>query len=558
MREDLRVPVAVASDDASRHRSRWRTVRARTKAAAPLIAAALCAYAVLNLSTLWPHLSLMWKASPVSVIAYLLLYAVAGVSFGALLMSLHRYLLLGAVVLLVVIVTTNRLAMELLDLKVVNQQSAEWLLWEMREARNAVDQFSAPFARNLAISIASLVPMVCVARVARARFREQLKSVPVAVGAAFLYMASGLALYHGFKPYIPVESNLLVYGAGVILQPSPDIPSVDMQPAGPPEVDQVILVVDESVTYEAYVTQLRAGWSSWDGIDFGEAASLGNCSASTNSMLRWGLRAKQMLAGADPRLTPTIWSYARAAGYETILIDGQRSGSYQNYMRGKEAALIDRQIGIDEGFDTDLVIARVLHELMEQPGRRFVYINKRGSHFPYSRRYPLDRFPGATTAEEHHALAVWYTSGAFLDIALKDAALGRALVLYTSDHGERFGEGSPHCNAVPVWQESSVPLVLLTGNTTLARQARAAAAVLKDRASHEQIFATLIHAMGYDLRAAETEYGSSLLTARAPQRYFHVLANPVPTKKRQKTVIEFSHFPHRPPQSGAARSMAAD
>ena len=505
-----------------------------------------CSYMLLNVSTLWPHVAVLWRSSAVTFVAfYFFLYAVSAISFGVLLMSLKHYLLVAALALLVVIVTTNHLAREMLDLKVVNEQSAEWLLSETGEAADAVRAFFAPFARNLAFSVASLVPAVCVARLARRRFRAQLRPVPLFLGALLAYGLTGVTVHRYFKPYIPIESNLVLYGAAFVLKPSPDVPPVDMKPVQPPEVAKIILVVDESVTYGAYVTQLRGKWARWNGVDFGEAASLGNCSGSSNSMLRWGFRATRMLAGEDPRLAPTVWSYAHGAGYETFLIDGQRGGSYQNFMRGKEAALIDHRVGVSNGFDTDRRIAELLHTLMLEPGKRFVYINKRGSHFPYTNGYPADRFPNARTREQQHAVAVRYSTQGFLDTALSNVPRGDILILYTSDHGQRFSGGSPHCNPAPTWQESSVPLLMLTGNEPLAQRAAAAATLLKDRASHEQIFATLLAAMGYDLRAAEAEYGSSLLSASVPQRYFHVRANPVPTDRRGITVDEFSHFPHR-------------
>jgi len=261
-----------------------------------------------------------------------------------------------------------------------------------------------------------------------------------------------------------------------------------------------------------------------------------------------------MLAGEDPRLAPTIWSYGHAAGFETWLIDGQRNGSYQNFMRRKEAKLIDHLIGVDEGPYTDDAIARLLSNTLRKPGKRIIYVNKRGSHFPYTSTYPQEKYPGARTPEQHYARSVQHSSQRFLDLMLEGVSLQRTLVLYTSDHGEQFGEGSPHCNIKPHWQETSVPLVLLTGNPLVSEPARAAAAVLKNRAGHEQLFATMLFGMGYDLSAAEQEYGTSLLSPHAPQHYYFVAGNPIPSSRQQITVSQFTHFPHRSPQQTAVAS----
>lgn len=533
-----------------------RRLLAGARLLAPWILAAIAAYALLNSSVLVPRVSRLWQMSHPLLPLYLLLYAATGVSLAALLMSLHRYLLPFACLLLVVIVTTNAVARDVLDLKAVNEQTAEWLFWEIGEASNAASAFRGTITRHLALAVALLIPMVWVARAARRRLPAFVKSLPFMFGAAFAYAGSGLAIHHYFNPYIPVESNLLVFGAKLLLQSSPDVPPANVAPVRDPPVERIVLVIDESVTYDAYVTHLKEQYARWNPVDYGEAASLSNCSAAANSMLRWGFNAKSLLSGEDPRLAPPIWAYARAAGFETWLIDGQRNGAYQNFMRAKEAQLIDHHTGVDEGVYTDAAIARKLSALLRQPGRRIVYVNKKGSHFPYPERYPQEKYPGAQTTEEHYAKSVQHTSQRFLDVALAGVPLRGTLIIYTSDHGETFGEGSPHCNRNPLWQEASVPLVLLAGDAALADQARNAALVLHNRAGHEQIFATLLYAMGYDLQYAEARYGTSLLTPRAPTYYYFVEANPLPSKERPVTVTRFPHFPHRPDQQVSATGAA--
>ncbi|MBX5462581.1 MAG: sulfatase-like hydrolase/transferase [Steroidobacteraceae bacterium] len=526
---------------------------ARLRALAPWIVAALGAYALLNAATIWPRITHLWGISPLRAIGFLVLFAVAGVSFTALLISLNRYLLIIAIPVLVAVLTTNGVARETLDLTIVNQQTAEWLLWEIGQATDAVSMFAGSFAAHLALSVLLLTPVVLVARAARQRFRANIRDIPLLLSAAFVYASSGVVIHHYFTPYIPAESNLLLYGAEMLLQPSPDVPPADMQPGDTSPVEQIVLVIDESVTYDAYVTHLQNHYARWNGVDFGEAASLSNCSAAANSMLRWGFRAEHMLAGEDPRLAPTIWSYAHAAGFKTWLIDGQRDGSYQNFMRRKEAKLIDHLVGVDEGVYTDDAIARLLSDILAKPGKRIIYVNKRGSHFPYA-QYPQEKFPGARTPEQHYARSVQHSSQRFLDLMLQGVSLRRTLVLYTSDHGEQFGEGSPHCNVKPRWQESSVPLVLLTESPLVSEPARAAAAALKNRAGHGQLFATMLFAMGYDLSTAEREYGTSLLSPHVPQHYYFVSGNPIPSERQQITVTQFTHFPHRAPQPTAVAS----
>ena len=243
-----------------------------------------------------------------------------------------------------------------------------------------------------------------------------------------------------------------------------------------------------------------------------------------------------------PRLVPTIWSYARAAGFRTIFIDGQRNGSYQNYLNRKEAALIDQIVGVSKGYDTDRSIAALLRRMLLEPGRMFFYVNKRGSHFPYDDNYPDTWLPGAPTPEQSYDAAVRYSTQDFLDAALKDVPLTRVLIIYTSDHGEQFGKGSNHCNIVPTPQEKSVPLLLITGDRQLAQQVDSVVPALRDHVGHEQFFATLLAGMGYDLQAAEARYGTSLLSPIVPQRYYQVSQMTIPSKSQPKTVVEFSRI----------------
>jgi hypothetical protein len=275
-------------------------------------------------------------------------------------------------------------------------------------------------------------------------------------------------------------------------------------------------------------------------------------------MLRWGFRANRMLAGEDPRLAPTIWSYAHGAGFETWLIDGQRNGSYQNYMRGKEAALIDHYVGVSAGMETDRSIAELLHKVLLRPGRQMLYVNKAGAHFPYQDKYPADRISGAQTLQRQHLTAVRYSSEDFLDVTLRDVPIRDVMIVYTSDHGEQFsGTGAPHCNANPAWQEFSVPLLLISGNQQIAQPAAAAADMLRNRVNHARIFPTLLNVMGYDLSRAEAEYGPSLLTGNVPEIYFRVGSNPIPGKTRESRVASFASFPYRTAQRVSATQQSA-
>ena len=85
-------------------------------------------------------------------------------------------------------------------------------------------------------------------------------------------------------------------------------------------------VVDDGVTYGAFVAALAPTLEGYPVLDYGEAASIANCSAQSNALLRWGVQRPAM-GGADydPRATPHLWGYARAAGMRVVQVVG-RSG----------------------------------------------------------------------------------------------------------------------------------------------------------------------------------------------------------------------------------------
>ena len=272
------------------------------ESAAPWLVSMVCSYFFLNATTFFPHLAVLWRSTPPErAVLYVLLFALSGLSFGIGLMSLNRLLLIPVVLVVLVILTTNGLARHFLDLRVVNEQTAEWLLSEQGEAGDVVSAFRGPFAGYLILSIALVAPALCVARLARRKVHAQMRPVLWASCAFLLYCSSGFLVHRYFGVFIPVESNLLLYDARLMLRPTPDLPPVDMQPVRQSEISKIILVVDESVTYHAYVTELRDRWRRWNGVDYGEAASLANCSAASNSTLRWGFRAARMLS--DPELS---------------------------------------------------------------------------------------------------------------------------------------------------------------------------------------------------------------------------------------------------------------
>jgi hypothetical protein len=337
--------------------------------------------------------------------------------------------------------------------------------------------------------------------------------------------------------------------------------------SGTPASGDIVLIVDESVG--GNYLDLNAPGGARSGLaqrrpgvamhNFGSAASITNCSVGTNLTLRHGgTRADYRRINAT---MPAIWDYARKAGMGTAYIDAQRTGgALQNLMTAEERAAIDRFIQFDgvKVRDRDMAAADALAALLNDDVPQFILVNKVGAHFPINDKYPdaylrrrraLPRggyedisdtgsragFGGE--AEDWRRYRNSYRNtldwnvGAFFDRLFARADLSRATLIYTSDHGQDLHErGRPgvntHCSGDPVMEEGLVPLVVLAGEEAQgsAEWSRWAAAN-RGRASHYQLFPTMLELMGYDPRAVRPVYGDPLTVPSADPMTFNILFN---------------------------------
>src|SRR5690606_25402319 len=135
----------------------------------------------------------------------------------------------------------------------------------------------------------------------------------------------------------------------------------------------IVWVIDESVAQAPFERIIAPLITNVPHLDFGVAASMANCSAPAHVALRSGVDVRRAGPKTDLRRTPSIWGYAHAAGYRTLLIDGQTSGAPQNLLLPPERALIDTALSMKGGIDTDLQIADRLNAEIKRPGRTFSY-----------------------------------------------------------------------------------------------------------------------------------------------------------------------------------------
>ena len=313
----------------------------------------------------------------------------------------------------------------------------------------------------------------------------------------------------------------------------------------------IVLIIDESIsgnyldinTPFGVYTGLKTPPMGVEIFNFGYAASIANCSADTNVTLRYGgtrddyIRINSTL--------PSIWQYAKKAGLRTVYIDAQRTGgNLQNLMTDLEKQDIDEFVQFDQVSvrDRDMAAAAKLIELLGDDRAELVVMNKVGAHFPVHDKYPDDfmsyrpalprgQFQEVADTGERDGFngqkddwmlyrnayqnTLLWNVGEFFKRVFQQADLSRAVLIYTSDHGQDLHEhGNPglntHCGGDPVAEEGLVPLVVIEGAQSHTLDWRRAWAQNKDRSSHYNIFPTLLQLMGYEPTGIEANYGKSL------------------------------------------------
>ncbi|HUQ36084.1 MAG TPA: sulfatase-like hydrolase/transferase [Aestuariivirga sp.] len=304
----------------------------------------------------------------------------------------------------------------------------------------------------------------------------------------------------------------------------------------------IVMLVDESVRAD-YIdlspgnrfTPQFAGLAD-KFVNFGPAASTGNCSSYSNVLLRYGV-SRQDITG-DANTNPSLWEYAKRSGYRTVFIDAQAGnisnpGLMQNFMTMREKSQIDGFYAVRgvPGAEADGRLADIITKELTAPGPVFIYANKNGAHFPYDHAYPSDAAVFHPTMTESgidntrsriasYRNAISWSVDRFMGKVFANADLSNTTLVYTSDHGQVFQpDRLTHCNVEsPDPRVGLVPLMVHTSDLSLQALFQNGAKQLTGKTSQFQIAPTLLQLMGYRPDDIATAYDESLLTGskRAP------------------------------------------
>ena len=220
------------------------------------------------------------------------------------------------------------------------------------------------------------------------------------------------------------------------------------------------------------------------------------------------------LQGIDPTgmiySTPSIFNYAKSAGYHTGLITAQDfqwrnidklfvDKDMDHFQQGTDfSANVNVSIGADDHQMFDRGVKPFIAKATQKPEPLFLVIQMSGSHPPYAAQVPQDmkQFLPEETPVSINAYdnTVWYTDK-FLGRLVQTIREKRpnAWIFFTSDHGQDFGNGEQnkfHGSLTP--DVIHVPLVVFAPTDQLSK--------LKPNASaptaHADMFATTLHVMG--------------------------------------------------------------
>ena len=375
---------------------------------------------------------------------------------------------------------------------------------------------------------------------------------PLAVGVVLISTTSVFSIKSGSFP-VPIKVPTIISNYHLTHKEFPlRILDENIQIEKEPGVKNIIWIVDESITgnylsingYEKDTTPDLGKWIS-EGIisNFGIVNSVGNCSSKSNIFLRLGVNPATITDFTkDVRTLPTIFQYAKRAGFKTYLYDAVVShGIVQHRMTSNDMQYIDEYITLDKRIlphERDNASLEMIEKALKNGDneRKFIVFNKWGAHWPYLLAFPKEKTiytPISETTHDAMNLAnrektintylniLNYTVNDFLVNYISNVDLSESMTFYTSDHGQSIiqnGINRTHCsseNAPSI--QANVPLMVIN---SLAREKFP---VDDDKVySQHQMFPTTLKLMGFPEKTV-SKYGRTLHEGKNPEenRWFY-------------------------------------
>jgi glucan phosphoethanolaminetransferase (alkaline phosphatase superfamily) len=313
----------------------------------------------------------------------------------------------------------------------------------------------------------------------------------------------------------------------------------------------IVFIVDETIRgdhlslngYSRPTTPLIDALNSKGFIkNWGIGASGATCSIQSNNLLLTGLNELRDAAGSKLYRLPTIFQYAKAMGYKTYYYDAQRSAVWNG--KPTDLKYYERIDKVDFEAKTpteiDAEIAVRVREKLENSTGNFIWINKFGNHMPYENNYPEDHVlwkPISTKNElatdrqpliNNYDNGIRYNLEIFFTNLFRNGVSNNTVYIYTSDHGESFVNQNGHCGTTK--DEAIVPIFMIAQPHLLP------GVDTGFKASHVNIFPTLLDLMEFPENQRQYNYALSLLKAKStdsqPRFYYSERGEPNNPGKR--------------------------
>ncbi len=264
-------------------------------------------------------------------------------------------------------------------------------------------------------------------------------------------------------------------------------------------------------------------------FNWGITVSGATCSVQSHNTTIVGLKPDDIPYINDRmKRFPTIFQYAKASNYKTYYLDGQKDifwGGIPNDLKDIDVWLKVNEFHNENSaiWEIDFNMAKRINKIITSSTGNFIFVYKRGNHNPYNLNYPQNATQWMPTENSYYALpekqselvnsydnGLRFNLDTFFKFLVSDYKNipNNTTIIYTSDHGDTLGEGglnNPHCGDNLV--EANVPLFMLGNRETTPDT--------NFKASHANIFATILDLMNYPESLRKYDYALSLLKAKA-------------------------------------------
>ena len=334
-----------------------------------------------------------------------------------------------------------------------------------------------------------------------------------------------------------------------VLKPDASHPRKDIYftKKGQAKIDKILLIVDESIRgdlLEINNPQIpstpflnKFAKQNKNFINLGVASSGGSYSVLSNAFMFLG---KPLNNNEDPfSFRPSVFQYCKNAGVTTIRIDSNMRSATNFVFKQHDLLFTDRYLHVTKAFtktenkwDLDRKAIPFILKSLENNERVLVYFSKEGAHFPQVTSMP----PGYTETRkelshinnakmrEYLAAVNWCADG-FISMLMEKLKDQNVLVIYTSDHGKSILEKRHRWSGVNK-EQISVPFLLIPVGeqaTNFIKTHRAYLKGLKNKASHFQIFSSILYLMGYERKDIIKHYHPDLFSGdiSKPRIFYH-------------------------------------